>query len=127
MARYNDAWTDLGHVVKLTLMPCLGDRMWYRKVWKDTFYSGSIPEQGAMTAKRHNGTLIASVKFKKADLSISNGNVQIWATYSNGAEEKLFAYYSEELSFESSELIGKSKQEALDFRRERDIAYIRAQ
>ena len=76
-----------------------------------------------MTAKRH----IVGVKFKKADLSISNGNVQIWATYSNDAEEKLFAYYSDELSFKSSELIGKSKQEALDFRLKRDIAYLRAQ
>ena len=79
-----------------------------------------------MAVTRHNGTLIVSVKFKKADTATSGGDVQIWATYSNGLEEKLFAYYSAEISFEPLELIGKSKREAIDFRLKRDIAYLQS-
>ena len=73
-----------------------------------------------------NGTLIVSCKFKQADTADSGGNVQVWVTYSTGVEEKLFAYFSDELSFDALEFVGKSKQEALDFRHKRDVEYLQA-
>ncbi|MDP6587437.1 MAG: hypothetical protein QF535_22510 [Anaerolineales bacterium] len=88
---------------------------------------GSIPFPASMTVEeRHKGTLIVSCKFKQADTADSGGNVQVWATYSTGVEEKLFAYFSDEISFDALELIGKSKQEALDFRHKRDVEYLQA-
>lgn len=45
---------------------------------------------------------------------------------SDGTEEVLFGYYIDELTFGSSELIGRTAEEARDLRHRRDVAYLRS-
>jgi len=44
----------------------------------------------------------------------------------DGKESRLFEYYADELSFKSSEFIGLTREEALDLRYKKDLAYIRS-
>ena len=44
----------------------------------------------------------------------------------DGEESRLFEYYADELSFHSNEFIGLTREEALDLRYQKDLAYIRS-
>lgn len=46
--------------------------------------------------------------------------------YDDGAEETLFTYYPDEISFTEGEFIGKTRSEALALRTEKDIAYLQS-
>ncbi len=44
----------------------------------------------------------------------------------NDEEERLFDYYPDELSFHSGEFIGLTREEAIDLKRKKDVAYLRS-
>lgn len=48
------------------------------------------------------------------------------ATFGDGSVERLFEFYSDELTFTGAELVGLTRDEALDLHRTRDIAWIRS-
>jgi hypothetical protein len=51
---------------------------------------------------------------------------EVWVTYEDGEEEKLFSYYPDEISFEESEFIGLTRDEALKLYHKKDVAYLRS-
>jgi hypothetical protein len=51
---------------------------------------------------------------------------EVWVTYENGKEEKLFFYYPDEISFTPAEFIGLTREEALSLRHKKDVAYLRS-
>lgn len=80
-----------------------------------------------------NTTLTASLTITKSEPVVvsvlfedNSGQTSISAVMSNGDEEKLFSYYPDELSFSSSEFIGKTAQESRQIFSAKDIAYIQA-
>jgi midasin (ATPase involved in ribosome maturation) len=64
---------------------------------------------------------IATTSFVRED-----GRLAIYAYMQTGHEVRLFAYYSDELSFNLSDFIGKTVQEARDLFMWRDGAYLRS-
>jgi hypothetical protein len=51
---------------------------------------------------------------------------EVWVTYEDGKEEKLFSYYPDEISFTESEFIGLTKEEAHQLFHKKDVAYLRS-
>lgn len=54
------------------------------------------------------------------------GEVQLIAVYEDGSEEFLFGYFPEEYSISTSELIGKTQEEAFDVKYKKDLAFMRS-
>lgn len=54
------------------------------------------------------------------------GSRDVVAVMSDGNTVTAFNFYTDELSFTESELIGLTEQQARDLYRERDIAYLRS-
>jgi hypothetical protein len=50
----------------------------------------------------------------------------VTVTYKDGSTEELFSYYPDEIQFCSAEFIGLTREEAIDLRRQKDIAYLRS-
>ena len=50
---------------------------------------------------------------------------EVWVTFSDGTEKKLFTYYPDEIAFGDAELIGLTETEALAVKGEKDRAYLR--
>lgn len=57
---------------------------------------------------------------------LSMGQPSVSVTYENGTVEKLFSFYPDEISFYESEFIGKTREDALRLRHNRDVAYLRS-
>jgi hypothetical protein len=51
---------------------------------------------------------------------------EVWVTYEDGKEEKLFSYYPDEISFTEFEFIGLTKEEAHQLFHKKDVAYLRS-
>jgi hypothetical protein len=51
---------------------------------------------------------------------------EVWVTYEDGEEEKLFSYYPDEISFDTSEFVGLTREQAIKLRVKKDIEYLRA-
>jgi hypothetical protein len=51
---------------------------------------------------------------------------KVEVTYEDGSTEVLFEFYPDELSFSESEFIGKTRDEALALRHNKDVAYLRS-
>lgn len=51
---------------------------------------------------------------------------KVYVTYDDGTEELLTTYFSDEISFDESEFIGLTADEALRMKHNRDIAYLRS-
>jgi len=64
---------------------------------------------------------IATTAFVRED-----GRLAIYAYMRTGHEVRLFAYYPDELSFSSSDFIGKTVHEARELFMRRDGAYLRS-
>jgi predicted Zn-dependent protease len=54
------------------------------------------------------------------------GHVGVLVKLSDGSGREIFRYYSDELSFTRSELVGLTVQQAKDLFRRKDIAYLRS-
>lgn len=50
----------------------------------------------------------------------------VTVTHEDGTSEEIFSYYPDEISFTSAELIGLTREEAIDLKRRKDIAYLRS-
>lgn len=50
----------------------------------------------------------------------------VYVTLEDGSEQKLFGYYTKELSFSKSELIGLTIQEAGNLYLKKDVAYLQS-
>lgn len=51
---------------------------------------------------------------------------KVAVTFSDGAEETLFSFYPDELSFSESEFIGLTRDQAMSLRHRKDVAYLRS-
>lgn len=51
---------------------------------------------------------------------------EVYVTYEDGTEERLFQYYPDELSFSAQEFIGLTRSQALDLYRKKDIQYLQS-
>jgi hypothetical protein len=67
---------------------------------------------------------IIKCKFQYGDTSFSPHDVI--ATFEDGHEEKIFDFYSDEISFSTYELIGLTVQEARELRFQKDKAYLQS-
>ena len=65
---------------------------------------------------------IATTSFVREDY----GRIAIYAYMLTGHEIHLFTYYSDELSFRSSDFVGLTVREARDLFTRRDTAYLRS-
>lgn len=50
----------------------------------------------------------------------------VTARFSDGTEEVLFSFYPDEIDFEEEELIGLTRAEALELRRQKDQDYLQS-
>lgn len=69
-------------------------------------------------------TKIQSVKFQ--DSNHRYGDREVIATLTGGHEVFVFAWFSDELSFQESDFVGKTVEQARDVKTVRDIAYLRS-
>jgi hypothetical protein len=51
---------------------------------------------------------------------------KVAVTFNDGKEETLFTFYPDELSFNESEFIGLTRNEAMSLRHRKDVAYLRS-
>lgn len=67
---------------------------------------------------------IAEVQFQDSDSRY--GNKEAVAVMEYGGKEFVFAWFDDELTFTTRELIGLNIEEARDLKQTRDIAYLRS-
>lgn len=60
------------------------------------------------------------------DFEDRHGQVTVSATTDDGASKPIFSYFSDELSFSAVELVGKTVEQAMELRHNRDVAYLRS-
>jgi hypothetical protein len=51
---------------------------------------------------------------------------EVWVTFEDGKEEKLFSYYPDEISFVASEFLGLTRDEAHSLFHRKDVKYLRS-
>ena len=51
---------------------------------------------------------------------------EIHAEFDDGSKGKALEYYPDEISFETSELVGLTEDQAYELKRKKDIAYIQS-
>ncbi len=51
---------------------------------------------------------------------------QVWVTYEDNKEQKLFEYYPDEISFTPNEFIGMTRSEAFHLKFKKDKAYLQS-
>lgn len=67
---------------------------------------------------------ISEVKFQDSDSRY--GNKEATAVMEHGGKEFVFAWFDDELTFTTQELIGLTIEEARDLKQARDISYLRS-
>lgn len=50
---------------------------------------------------------------------------EVHVTYEDGKKEMLFSYYPDEISFNHKEFIGLTRDQALELRHKKDVAYLK--
>jgi hypothetical protein len=58
--------------------------------------------------------------------SIFDPMPEVWVTYDDGEEEKLFSYYPDEISFDVHEFIGLTREGAFKLYHKKDVAYLQS-
>jgi hypothetical protein len=59
--------------------------------------------------------------------NLFDGLPEVMVKYEGSTEfEPLFTYFPDELSFSAGEFIGKTRAEAFELKRQRDVAYLRS-
>jgi hypothetical protein len=64
--------------------------------------------------------LIIAVEFK------GKGYVKVIGTMEDGSKEELFSYYSDEIQFCETELVGLTSDEARALRHKKDVEYLKS-
>ena len=59
-------------------------------------------------------------------MSMFDPNPAVHVTFEDGSKEKLFEYFSDELSFSETEFVGLTRDQAFDLRHGRDVSYLRS-
>ncbi len=76
---------------------------------------------------RREGELFVEDHPKIVDVEFrGRGHAEVVATLDNGVEEKLFSYYTDELSFSKGDFVGKTVEEARKLFHTRDVAYLQS-
>ncbi len=73
-----------------------------------------------------NDKIIASVTIGPMPKDIFGPKPKVTVTYEDGEEETLFEYYPDEISFVESDFIGKTRRDANQLRRDRDVAFLQS-
>jgi len=69
---------------------------------------------------------IVKARITEQPKSLFDPMPEVWVTYEDGEEEKLFSYYPDEISFDASEFVGLTREQAMSLYTKKDIAYLRA-
>ncbi len=69
---------------------------------------------------------IKSARISAMPVSISDPMPEVWVTFEDGEDLKLFSYYPDEISFTASEFVGLTEPQARELRHKRDVAYLRS-
>jgi hypothetical protein len=69
---------------------------------------------------------MAELTIASVSRTVFMGYATLTATMSDGTTARLFSYYIDELSFDASELVGLTIEQACDLRHKRDVAYLRS-
>ncbi len=69
---------------------------------------------------------IVKARITEQPKSLFDPMPEVWVTYEDGEEEKLFSYYPDEISFDTHEFIGLKRAEAFKLYHEKDVAYLKA-
>lgn len=73
-----------------------------------------------------NATQIIKPKIVSIKRDVYLGSCTLYAGFDNGKEDKLFSFYIDELTFDESDLIGLTEDEAHQLRHQRDVAFLRS-
>jgi len=69
---------------------------------------------------------ITAARITEQPKSLFDPMPEVWVTYEDGEEEKLFSYYPDEISFDASEFVGLTRDAANKLYSKKDVAYLRA-
>lgn len=69
--------------------------------------------------------IVAAVISAPPNSFFDSGTSSVMVDLDNGTQDKLFEFYSDELQFTESELIGLTVEEGRNLKRTKDIAYLR--
>jgi len=69
---------------------------------------------------------IVKARITEQPKSLLDPMPEVWVTYEDGEEEKLFSYYPDEISFDASEFVGLTRDAANKLYSKKDVAYLRA-
>jgi hypothetical protein len=69
---------------------------------------------------------IVKARITEQPKSLFDPMPEVWVTYDDGEEEKLFSYYPDEISFDADEFIGLTRGGAFKLYHKKDVAYLKA-
>lgn len=69
---------------------------------------------------------IVKARITEQPKSLFDPMPEVWVTYEDGEEEKLFSYYPDEISFDADEFIGLTRERAFKLYHKKDVAYLKA-
>lgn len=69
---------------------------------------------------------ITAARITEQPKSLFDPMPEVWVTYEDGEEEKLFSYYPDEISFDEHEFVGLTREQAMRLYTKKDIDYLRA-
>lgn len=69
---------------------------------------------------------IVSSRITEQPKSLFDPMPEVWVTYENGVEEFLFDYYPDEISFSPEEFIGKTKEECITLKFQKDKRFLQS-
>jgi hypothetical protein len=69
---------------------------------------------------------ITAARITEQPKSLFDPMPEVWVTYEDGEEEKLFSYYPDEISFDASEFVGLTREQAMSLYTKKDINYLRS-
>lgn len=69
---------------------------------------------------------IVKARITEQPKSLFDPMPEVWVTYEDGEEEKLFSYYPDEISFDESEFVGLTREKAMSLYTKKDVAYLRS-
>ena len=69
---------------------------------------------------------IASARITAMSKTVFDPPPEVFATFEDGVERKLFSFYPDEIQFVAEEFIGLTEIEAAELRHKRDVAYLQS-
>jgi hypothetical protein len=69
---------------------------------------------------------ITSCSLQEQQSLLGPGHTDVHVIYEDGSKQKLFSFYSDEIQFTEAEVVGLTREEALELFHRRDTDYLRS-